>query len=43
MRSAGWELGFEPADEGKDVKPQLNAGKLAFKGGTAHIVLEALL
>jgi hypothetical protein len=27
MRSAGWrELGFEPADEGKGVKPSLNAG-----------------
>jgi hypothetical protein len=27
------ELGFEPADEGRDVKPSLNAGSLAFKGG----------
>jgi len=26
----------EPADEGKGVKPQLNAGSSAFKGGEAH-------
>jgi hypothetical protein len=27
------ELGFEPADEGKGVKPSLNAGNLPFKVG----------
>jgi hypothetical protein len=27
------KLGFEPADEAGGVKPQLNAGSLAFKGG----------
>jgi hypothetical protein len=30
------KLGFEPADKG-GVKPQLNAGSLAFKGGAAHL------
>jgi hypothetical protein len=30
------ELGFELADEAGGVKPQLNAGSLAFKGGVAH-------
>jgi len=29
-------LAFEPADEGKGVKPSLNAGSSAFKGGVAH-------
>jgi len=28
-------LAFEPADKG-GVKPSLNAGSLAFKGGAAH-------
>jgi putative transposase len=38
MRSAGWGSCEppEPADEGKGVKPSLNAGSSAFKGGVAH-------
>jgi hypothetical protein len=32
----GWRAwAFEPADKG-GVKPSLNAGSLAFKGGAAH-------
>jgi len=30
-------LAFEPADEAGGVKPSLNAGSLAFKGGVAHL------
>ena len=32
------ELDFEPADEAGGVKPSLNAGSFAFKGGVAHLV-----
>jgi hypothetical protein len=42
ISSAGWRKGepFEPADEAKGEKPQLNAGSLVLKGGGSSLVIK---
>jgi hypothetical protein len=40
-RGMGWgSLAFEPADEGERLKPSLNAGSLAFKGGSSPRIMQ---